>query len=217
MAQCPYSYFEYKIQPGDTVKSISQRFNVSEAALRGKNETEDDAKPGRRLKIPCTAGGCGQGAFYTVRHGETPLRIARRHGMALADLLEANPYLNPNYVVNGQVIVIPTSKTFQADGAYTLADGEGAFDVLRKFGMDITSFCALNPGVNPMDVRPGQTVQVKQYVEHGGRWYTLGHEDNLVNVAQRHGLPVSALLSANERLRPSDFVPGVPVRIPGDE
>jgi spore germination protein len=135
--------------------------------------------------------------------------------MALADLLEANPYLDPNYVLTGQVIVIPPSKTLQPDGAYTLTDSEGLFDVLRKFGMDVTTFCALNPGINPMNVKTGQRVQVKRRLEEEGRWYTLGCEDNLVSVAQRHGVTVGALLSANERLRPSDFVPGVPVRIPG--
>jgi LysM repeat protein len=159
------------------------------------------------------ADGCP--AYYTVRRGETLTRIARRHGMVLADLLEANPYLNPNCVAAGQVIVIPPSKTLQADGDYTLADSEGLFDVLRKFGMDITTFCALNPGVNPMEVEPGQTVQIKRSMEEDGRWYTLEEGDNLMSVAKRHGVPVSVLLSANERLRPSDFVPGMPVRIPG--
>ena len=159
------------------------------------------------------AAGCP--AYYTVRRGETLMSIARRHGITLADLLEANPYLNPNYVAAGQVIRIPMAKTLQADGAYTLADGEGLFDVLRKFAMDVTTFCALNPGVNPMKVVPGQTVRIKRSLEEGGRWYTLQEGDNLISVAQRHGVPVSALLSANERLRPSDFVPGMPVRIPG--
>jgi hypothetical protein len=101
-----------------------------------------------------------------------------------------------------------------ADGDYTLADSEGLFDVLRKFGMDLTTFCALNPGVVPTDVLPGQRVRVKRHLEAGGRWHTLGPQDNLVSVARQFGLPVSTLLSANERLRPSDFVPGMPVRIP---
>jgi len=213
MAQCPYGYFEYEIQPGDTFQSLSKRFSVSEQALRDKNGS-DGTEPGRRLKIPCAQGGCGQGAFYTVRRGETLLRIARRHNLILADLLAANPFLNPNNVTAGQVIVIPPVKALQPDGDYTLGDGEGLFDVLRKFGMDLTTFCALNPGVNPLDVHEGQRVQVKRRIEHGGRWYTLGPEDNLTSVAHRFGIPISTLLSANERLRPGDFAPGMPVRIP---
>ena len=214
MAQCAYNYFHYETQPGDTLASLAERFSVSEQALRDRNGV-DKAAPGQRLKIPCAQGGCGCGEFYAVRRGETLLRIARRHGLALADLLAANPYLNPNYVLAGQVIVIPPAQRIQADGAYTLAENEGLFDVLRKFGMDLTAFCTLNPGVNSMDVKPGQSVQVKRRAGHGGKWYTLEPQDTLVSVAERHGIPVSALLSANERLRPSDFVPGMPVRIPG--
>ena len=214
MAQCAYSYFHYEMQPGDSIRSVAERFAVSEQALRDKNGTSD-AVPGRWLKVPCVLGGCTHGAFYALRRGETLLVVARRHGLTLADLLAANPYLNPNYVLAGQVIVIPPVQRLQADGAYTLAENEGLFDVLRKFGMDLTAFCTLNPGVNPMDVKSGQSVQVKRRAEHGGRWYTLEPQDTLVSVAERHGVPVSALLSANERLRPSDFVPGMPVRIPG--
>lgn len=214
MAQCAYSYFLYVLQPGDTLQSVSKRFSVSEKVLRDSNGI-DRAVPGQQLKIPCVHGGCGNGTFYTLRHGETLLAAACRHGLALADLLSANPYVNPNEVEAGQVIVIPPAQRAQADDAYTLGEGEGLFDVLRKFGMDLTTFCTLNQGVKPMDVQSGQTVQVKRRMERGGRWYTLGHEDTLVSVAERHGIAVSALLSANERLRPSDFVPGMPVRIPG--
>lgn len=214
MAQCAYSYFHYEMQPGDSIKSVAERFAVSEQALRDKNGT-GGAVPGCWLKVPCVLGGCTHGAFYALRRGETLLVVARRHGLTLADLLAANPYLNPNYVLAGQVIVIPPVQRIQADGTYTLAENEGLFDVLRKFGMDLTAFCKLNPGVNPMDVKSGQSVQVKRRMEHGGKWYTIEPQDTLVSVAERHGIPVSALLSANERLRPSDFVPGMPVRIPG--
>ncbi len=213
MAQCPYDYFEYEIQPGDTARMLSKRFSVSEQALRDRMGTE--AKPGQRLRIPCGSGGCGQGAFYSVRRGETLLRIARRHGLTLADLLTANPYVNPNHVAAGQVIVIPVRRQSLPADIYTLGDGEGLFDVLRKFSMDVTSFCALNPGVSPMHVQPGQSVNVRQHLEQDGRWHTLEPQESLVSVAERFGLPVSALLSANERLRPSEFVPGMPVRIPG--
>ena len=213
MAQCPYSYFVYEIQTGETIQSVSERFAVSEQVIRQRNGPAENM-PGVKLKIPCASGGCDHGEFYTIRRGETLLRIARRHKLSLADLLAANPFVNPNHVVSGQVIVIPASRQVFSAEVYTLADDEGLFDVLRKFSMDVTGFCALNPGRNPMDLKAGQSVNVKRHREREGRWYTLGPEETLMSVAERHSLPVSMLLSANEHLRPSDFVPGMPVRIP---
>ena len=56
MTQCPYSYFEYEAQPGDTFKSLAERFGVSEQILRERNSMSEP-EPGVRLKIPCQLGG----------------------------------------------------------------------------------------------------------------------------------------------------------------
>lgn len=213
MAQRADENVQYEMQPGDTLAPLADRFMVSEQQLGAMNSAES-AVPGRRLRIPCTHGGCIYGELYALRQGETLLAVARRHRLTLADLLEANPAISPNNTSAGQVVVIPPATRIAADSVYTLAEGEGLFDVLRKYGMDVTTFCALNPGINPLEVRCGQKVRVKRQQERGGIWYTLEPGETLVSVAKRHDIVVSALLAANERLRPSDFVPGMRVRIP---
>jgi LysM repeat protein len=45
---------------------------------------------------------------YTVRPGDTLFRIARLHGTTVAAIVAANDLSNPNLIIPGQVLVIPT-------------------------------------------------------------------------------------------------------------
>ena len=153
MAQYPYPSFEYIVRSGDTHAMIARRFGLPEQTVRAQ---AGDLVPGAAVTISCPAGVCPKGAFYALRRGDTLRRVAERAGVTMKRLLEANPYLNPGYYIVGQVIVIPMAQ--HETGAYMLQSGERLFDVLRRFRVDISTFCSLNPGVRPMDVEPGQTV-----------------------------------------------------------
>ena len=153
MAQYPYPTFEYIVQQGDTHASLALRFGIAEDALRRQ---AGPLIPGSTVSLPGPADACRRGAFYALRRGDTLLRVAQRAGLTMRQLLEANPYLNPGRYVLGQVIVIPAGRG--GAGSYTLQPGERLFDVLRRFHVDISTFCSLNPGLKPMDVQPGQTI-----------------------------------------------------------
>ncbi len=214
MAYCPYSFFDYRMEPGETVKSLAGKFKVPEQVILEQNKDAQPG-PGQRVRIPCACGGCTRGAFYAIRRGETLLQIARRSGLDLTDLLRGNPYLNPNYYIPGQVIVIPPMQSRAKGDTYIVEEGEGVFDVLRKFRMDFTTFCMLNPHISPMSLKTGQRVNVTPPPQKKGHWYTMGRDETLVSVAQSHGVPVSVLLGMNDHLRPSDFKEGARVRVPG--
>ncbi len=213
MAYCPYSYFEYQMEAGETLSTLAKKFRVSEQTISEHNKGFQPG-PGRRVRIPCGCGGCTRGSFYAIRRGETLYHIARRSGIDLADLLKANPYLNPNHYMPGQVIVIPPMKPRLKGVTYTVEDGEGVFDVLRKFHMDFTTFCMLNPDIDPMALKGGQRINIPPQQPKKGRWYTMLKDDTLSAVAQRYGVPVSVLLGLNEHLRPSEFKEGVTIRVP---
>ncbi len=148
-----YPSFDYIVQNNDTHASLARRFGLPEQTVRAQ---AGELVPGHTVKISCPAGVCLKGAFYALRRGDTLRRVAERAGVPMKRLLEANPYLNPGYYVAGQVIVIPATRS--EAGTYTLLPGERLFDVLRRLKVDISTFCGLNPGVRPMDVKPGQTV-----------------------------------------------------------
>lgn len=205
-------FFNYAVRLGDTYASLAKQFGVDEQELRNLNGKRVLRK-NMLVRVPLACG-CAQGAYYAIRKGESLCRIALRNGLLLEELLSANPYLNPARYIAGQVIVIPKAKRSGAQEHYIIGENEGLFDVLRKFRMDITTFCFLNPDINPMNVKPGQRVVIRPLGTLRGRWHTITQGEDLVRIAESHGINVSELLCANENLRPSDFVPGRKVRIP---
>lgn len=206
----PCDYFEYYAETGDTFSSVASKFSVSEKELKALNDVPAITQ-GSRIRIPSKSGGCGRGVFYAIRRGDTLYRIAKRRGITVETLLSSNPFLNPSHYVPGQVIVLPIAR--QLIAYYTLGRNEKLSDVLRRYDMDISTFCTLNPGVNPLKLREGQRVKVRKSRELGRR-YTVKEGDTLVSVADAFGIRVSSLLAANRDFKPSEFVPGVVLRIP---
>jgi LysM repeat protein len=208
--ECQNSYFEYYAGMEDTFASVAQKFQVSEKELKEYNDIPA-VTLGCKVRIPSKSGGCGKGVFYTIKKGDTLSRIAKRARISVETLLQNNPFLNPSRYIPGQVIILPLPE--QIIAYYTLGKNERLANVLRRYDMDISTFCALNPGINPIRLREGQRVTVRKTQPHGRR-YTVQPGDTLVTVADKFGLRVSSLLAANRDFKPGAFVPGVTLHIP---
>ena len=95
----------YTVQPGDTLYSISRRYNVSVSALAAANGLTMNswlytgqqlvipgvaATPAESPAAPAQAPAAATDNVYTVKEGETLLTIAARHGLRVSQLAEAN-------------------------------------------------------------------------------------------------------------------------------
>lgn len=108
---------------------------------------------------------------YTVRPGDTLSVIARRHGVSLAALAQANNLTNPNALRIGQVLTIPTAAG---------------------------SSSAAAPAVSPSAtaVPPAPTAAPAAPVTATG-YYTVSKGDTLSGIARRHGTTISKIMQAN--------------------
>lgn len=108
---CPPGSISYIVQPGDSLYSIAKKFNITLQQLIGANPLENPNYlfVGYRLCIPGQVSKpvCPYQNFYTVITGDTLYNIAKRNGVTLNALIAANPRINPNNLMIGQILCIP--------------------------------------------------------------------------------------------------------------
>ncbi len=102
----------YRVRPGDTMYGIAGRFGVSLSALLDANPLTDPNYLGigevicipRRSRPRVCPPAAGP---YVIRPGDTFYQLARRFGLTVRELIDANPDVNPNALIVGQTICIP--------------------------------------------------------------------------------------------------------------
>ncbi len=115
MPPCPNGFY-YTIRQGDTLFLLSQRFGVSVEAIMMANPGIDpnNLQIGQVICIPQTMPQpepilppCPHGVYYRVRPGDTLFFIAQRFCVTVQALMMANPGVDPNNLMIGQVLCIP--------------------------------------------------------------------------------------------------------------
>jgi len=102
---------------------------------------------------------------YTVKSGDWLYKIARENGVSYQAILAANPGINPNFLIPGQVITIPGSGTGgggETPGAktYVVKPGDNLFRIGLNNGTTYQQLAALNNIPAPYTVYPGQVLKL---------------------------------------------------------
>jgi LysM repeat protein len=130
---------DYKIVKGDTFSKVHLKFHVSLAALKAANPGVDSAKlkVGQTIHVPAPAAaatapsgpgaaagaeGAGGQPVYTVKSGDTLIKIARESGVKVKALREANN-LKTNKIKVGQRLKLPPKTAAASEPAPAPAAG----------------------------------------------------------------------------------------------
>lgn len=196
----------YTIVRGDTISAIAHRYGLNTHALLKLNNLQPRSViyPGQRIKLTGSASGPAAkaapakaapakaapartgGSVYTVKSGDTLSGIAARHDVRLADVFSRNGLSARSVIYPGQRINIGAA---------------GAAPAPR----------AAAPKATP--ARPAAPKPVPAPVSSGS--YTIKSGDTLSGIAARHGVKLSAVLSANRLTMSSIIYPGHKLVIPG--
>ena len=183
----------YAAQKGERAAEIAQRFDVSLARLEEHNQlqlkrgklvrTQTILVPVRSRAVPAVQDDRPAAAStrHEVRRGETLFGIARRYGLALAELEQANPDLD-GALKAGQIIHLPMNESITRRNdaiqpaslktgtskpdrplRYTIRRGDTLGTIAERFEISLADIKAWNPTFRKnRTIRTGQTVVVRR-------------------------------------------------------
>jgi LysM repeat protein len=122
----PEMVFRYEVQRGDTLSGVARKYGVTVKELVDANHLTDSSLfPGQKLIIPGymepkpalppeappitrpLPEAEEEQFVYTIASGDTLNGIAKRYGITVRELIEANHIENPNLLRVGQKLIIP--------------------------------------------------------------------------------------------------------------
>jgi membrane-bound lytic murein transglycosylase D len=165
---------------------------------------------------------------HLVKRGEVLGRIARRYGVRVRDIEDANPHLKRRVLRAGERIVIPigpgSTALARADDAspapasaaggrtHVVRRGETLSGIARRYGISQAKLREWN-GLNQAGhIRAGQKLRLSAPAR-AARTHVVRRGDTLSGLAQRYGVTVRAIREANG-LRSDAIRAGTKLKIP---
>lgn len=141
--------------------------------------------------------------IHVVKSGETLWQIASLYGVSISSIVSTNELSDPNRLVIGQSLVIPT-KAIQ----HTVRYGEALWQVAQKYGVSTESIIQRNQLSNPSLIYPGTILIIPP------RTYVVQPGDTLFNIAQRFRTTVEEIVQTNQIQNPNLIYVGTQLFIP---
>lgn len=174
------------VQPGETLYRISLRYGVSVGAIASANNIANINLifVGQQLIIPAPGQQPGPTPTpppqqppaqtdYVVVRGDTLASIARRFGVTVQAIVQANGLANPNLIFAGQRLIIPVGGAPQPtpgqpppptqapppqQSTYVVRPGDTLGSIARRFGVTVQALAQANNIANPNLIFVGQTL-----------------------------------------------------------
>lgn len=172
-----YADTTYTVQFGDTLWSISRRYNLTPNQIAAVNPKIVDINliyGGDVLIIPTDApptdpeigiGNPGPGTHVVVA-GDNLFRLSLRYNTTVSAIVAANPQKvrDPHWIFVGDILTIPggiggsfpetntAEPELTAEGNYIVQPGDGLTGIARRFNTDVDSLLFLNPQIENRDL-----------------------------------------------------------------
>ena len=158
---------------------------------------------------------------YTVRDGDTLSNVAEHLGVSLADLAAANGIDDPNFLVAGAVLSVPSA--LGSATQYLVRPGDTLWGISDATGVPVSQLAAANALDNPDWVPAGKVLTVPRAgvkaaapapSPGSSTRYTVRSGDSLYGIALRFGVPAGHLATANGISDPNFVAEGQVLTIP---
>jgi LysM repeat protein len=169
------TYKSHRVEKGETVFSIAQKYNTTQEAIYALNpDARDGVNVNSVLVIPSAdvINTSGSISFKThkVKRKETLFSISQEYGVSIDDLKKYNKQLYAQQVKKGEKLripIVPTgpsenttpTETASENDTYTVKPKETKFGIARMFGITVSELEALNPNLGE-ELSIGQQLNV---------------------------------------------------------
>jgi len=235
--------YRHRVKRGDTLGKIAGKYGTSVSKIKRANGLRSSTiRVGQSLKIPgrsaptyASSKNATSTVKYKVKSGDTLGAIAARHRVSASDIRRANG-IKGSLIKSGQVITIPgASGRYYGDNTvatkstkvakYKVKSGDTLGGIAAKHRVSITTIKRAN-GIKGSNIRTGQTLSIP-YITNGtyasssskptstkSSKYKVRSGDTLGSIAQKHGVRLASIKSANN-IKGSTIRVGQTLSIPG--
>ena len=200
---------EYIVKKGDTLYSISRRYNISVDEIKRLNNLIDNTLTvGQVLKLRQL--GQTDNPIYIVQKGDSLWSIAKNNNTTIEDIIELNN-LKSNTLSIGQELYIPGSNTpippttpstppeddIITDGfsIYTVQKGDSLWKIARQFDIDVPDLIDIN-NLTDLTLQIGQKLLVPGATQTND-YYTVQKGDTLWSIARENDITVDEIKRLN--------------------
>lgn len=164
------------VQPGENLYRIGLQYGYSWVVLAQYNGIADPNQVyvGQAIRIPPAGGTGGQPpatpippdanyTYYVVQPGDNLFRIGLQFNVSWTLIAEANGLVNPNYLVPGQVLKIPTGGGVTpppTQCTYVVQPGDTLFSIAIRYGVAWQNVATANNIPAPYIIYVGQTLVI---------------------------------------------------------
>jgi cell wall-associated NlpC family hydrolase len=227
-AQAAPNLTTYVVEPGDTLKSLADRFGVSVATIAAANRLSDPdmIRVGQELVLLPT-----DGVLHSVSPGETLGQVAQRYGVDAAQVATVNQVAPaPDQPVPGEKLVVPGVEPplpKAEAGPKTSVAQTAAGDKPPTAGRE-TSFASLTLTAESDSAAPDSSDAKQLSVAEAPEkpapakpvaqaksplMYQVQDGDTVVSLANQFGVSIKTILSANNLDDPDLITPGTKLKV----
>jgi len=192
----------YTVKRGDTLYSISRKYNIPiDTLISLNNLTSPALKIGQVLKLTSDSKGNSEDTeIYQVKRGDTLYNIASKFNTTVDNLKNINN-LTSNTLTIGQNLLVPIFEDNNDEedyDIYTVQKGDSLWSISRKYDMPVNELIEINKLTN-LTLKIGQQLLVPKQVEEdiGENVYVVQKGDTLWSIANKLNIPVNTIKELN--------------------